>query len=73
MKNYKAIIFDLGGVVLNIDYLLTINQFEKLGVENAADFYSKKVQNSIFDKVEVGAISAKEFMEALKKNVIIQV
>ena len=68
MKNYKAIIFDLGGVLLNIDYLLTINQFEKLGVENASDFYSKKVQDSIFDKVEVGAISAKEFMEALKKK-----
>ena len=68
MKNYKAIIFDLGGVVLNIDYLLTINQFEKLGVENASDFYSKKVQDSIFDKVEVGEINSKEFMEALKKK-----
>ena len=73
MKNYKTIIFDLGGVILNIDYLLTIDEFEKLGVENASDFYSKKVQDSIFDKVEVGAISAKEFMEALKKSVIIQV
>ena len=32
MKNYKAIIFDLGGVILNIDYLLTIKEFEKLGM-----------------------------------------
>ena len=73
MKNYKAIIFDLGGVILNIDYLLTINEFEKLGIENASDFYSKEMQNPIFDKIEVGEISAKEFMEALKKNVIIRV
>jgi len=68
MKNYKAIIFDLGGVILNIDYLLTINEFEKLGIENASNFYSKKVQNPIFDKIEVGAISSKEFMAALKKK-----
>ena len=32
MKNIKAIIFDLGGVILNIDYDLTIKEFEKLGV-----------------------------------------
>ena len=68
MKNYKAIIFDLGGVILNIDYLLTINEFEKLGIENASDFYSKEMQNPIFDKIEVGEISSKEFMEALKKK-----
>ena len=68
MKNYKAIIFDLGGVILNIDYLLTINEFEKLGIENASDFYSKKMQNPIFDKIEVGEINSKEFMEALKKK-----
>ena len=46
MKNYKAIIFDLGGVILNIDYLLTIDEFEKLGIENVSDFYSKKVQTN---------------------------
>ena len=43
MKNIKAIIFDLGGVLLNINYQLTITAFEKLGVENAAFFYSKKI------------------------------
>ena len=41
MKNAKAIIFDLGGVILNIDYKLTIAAFEKLGVKNADSFYSK--------------------------------
>ena len=68
MKNYKAIIFDLGGVILNIDYLLTINEFKKLGIENASDFYSKKMQSPIFDKIEVGAINPKAFMKALEKE-----
>ena len=68
MKNAKAIIFDLGGVILNIDYKLTIAEFEKLGVKNADSFYSKKVQDPIFDKLEAGAISPKEFLEQLQKE-----
>ena len=68
MKNYKTIIFDLGGVILNIDYLLTINKFEKLGIENVSNFYSKKMKSPIFDKIEVGKISPKEFMEALERE-----
>ena len=43
MKKCKAIIFDLGAVILNINYQNTINEFTKLGVKNAATFYSKKV------------------------------
>ena len=68
MKNCKAIIFDLGGVLLNIDYKLTIDAFEKLGIKNAISFYSKKGQNSIFDKIEVGEISLKIFLELLQKQ-----
>ena len=34
MKNCKAIIFDLGGVILNIDYILTIAAFENLEVKH---------------------------------------
>ena len=68
MKNAKAIIFDLGGVILNIDYKLTIAEFEKLGVKNADSFYSKKVQDPIFDKLEAGAISPKKFLEQLQKE-----
>jgi HAD superfamily hydrolase (TIGR01509 family) len=68
MKNAKAIIFDLGGVLLNIDYKLTISAFKKLGVKNADSFYSKKVQDPIFDKLEAGKISPKEFLEQLQKE-----
>ena len=33
LQNIDAIIFDLGGVVLNLDYNLTINAFKKIGGE----------------------------------------
>ena len=68
MKNCKAVIFDLGGVLLNIDYRLTIAAFNELGVKNADLFYSKKIQHPIFDKIEIGAISPKEFLDALQKE-----
>lgn len=67
MKNVKAIIFDLGGVILNIDYTLTIAAFTKLGVKNAELFYSKKEQNPIFDKLEIGAITPDYFLTLLQK------
>ena len=62
MKNEKAIILDLGGVILNIDYRLTIAAFTKLGVKNSELFYSKKAQNHIFDKIEIGAITPNYFL-----------
>ena len=42
MKNLKAIIFDLGAVILNINYKNTINEFKKLGVKNPESFILKK-------------------------------
>ena len=45
----KNIIFDLGDVLLNINYQLTIIEFAKFGVKNADSFYSKKVQTN-FEK-----------------------
>ena len=47
MKNIDNIIFDLGNVILNIDYQNTIDAFEKIGVPNASIFYSKSSQLNI--------------------------
>ena len=68
MKKYKTIIFDLGAVILNINYQNTIDEFTKLGVKNAANFYSKKVQTDLFNQIETGAISSDEFLQALQKE-----
>ena len=68
MKKCKAIIFDLGAVILNINYQNTIDEFTKLGVKNASTFYSKKVQTELFNKIETGKISNNEFLKALQKE-----
>ena len=68
MKKCKAIIFDLGAVILNINYQNTIDEFTKLGVNNATTFYSKKVQTNLFNQIETGMISSNEFLKELQKE-----
>jgi len=68
MKKCKAIIFDLGAVILNINYQNTIDEFTKLGVNNATTFYSKKVQTNLFNQIETGMISSNEFLKVLQKE-----
>ena len=68
MKKCKTIIFDLGAVILNINYQNTIDEFAKLGVNNSTTFYSKKVQTNLFNQIETGMISSNEFLKALQKE-----
>ena len=68
MKKCKAIIFDLGAVILNINYQNTIDEFTKLGVNIATTFYSKKVQTNLFNQIETGIISSNEFLKELQKE-----
>lgn len=66
-KNIKNIIFDLGGVLLNINYLLTEKAFVELGIKNFNMVYSKAKQSSLFDRFETGKISAHLFRNELRK------
>ena len=61
----EAIIFDFGGVLINIDYDATVTAFQKLGVEHFEELYSKAVQSDLFDRFETGQISAQRFINAL--------
>ena len=67
MKNIDNIIFDLGNVILNIDYQNTIDAFEKIGVPDASIFYSKSSQLNIFNQLETGRISKQNFILEIQK------
>jgi len=65
LKNIEAIIFDLGGVIINIDFNLTLRALEqytdrKLG---EGEYLTK---NPIFYEFETGKLSEKDFFENLK-------
>lgn len=61
-----AVIFDLGGVLLNLDYQITINAFTELGLENVDHLFSQKKQFGFFDEFETGKINASEFRKELR-------
>ncbi|MGD0710385.1 MAG: HAD family phosphatase [Bacteroidales bacterium] len=63
----KNIIFDLGVVLLNIDFQKTMNEFEKLGISNINEIYSGYDQREIFDKFDKGLISSIEFRNEIRK------
>lgn len=64
----KNIIFDLGGVILNIDYNLTIQSFQKLGIPNFQELYTQANQNNVFDDFETGKISSEAFLSYVKEQ-----
>ncbi len=67
MSYFKNIIFDLGGIVLDIDYNRTIDAFRKLGIHDAEKLYSQVSQINLFDDLEKGLISEKEFYSGMRK------
>lgn len=63
----KNIIFDLGGVIINLDYNRTATAFKKLGIVDFDEIYSKAKQTSLFDDFEKGITTDDDFRNALKK------
>ena len=63
----KNIIFDLGGVLINLNYQLTRKAFEELGVQDFDAFYTQHAANPLFENLEVGAIEPEAFYEALRE------
>lgn len=54
MQQIRNIIFDLGGVLLNIDFKLTEQAFAELGVTNFSSFFNQFHSNDLFIKLETG-------------------
>jgi HAD superfamily hydrolase (TIGR01549 family) len=62
MKNIKNIILDLGGVLFDLSYEKTTEEFAKLGLSNA---FSKANQIDIFDEIEEGKITPADFFDGI--------
>ncbi len=67
MQKIEAIIFDLGGVILDIDYNLTRNAFEKLGAKDFNEMYSQAEADKLFKDLEKGYINEADFYSEFNK------
>lgn len=67
MAVLKNIIFDLGGVLLNIDYEKTKISFKELGFVNFDEMYTQYSADMLFSNLETGKISNDHFFDYLVK------
>jgi len=65
-KHFEAIIFDFGAVIIDIDYHKTKDAFEKQGINNFDELFSKAKQNSLFDNLEKGLLGENQFRDELR-------
>ena len=69
LEGINNLIFDLGGVILNIAPERTVQKMKQLGIENFEQLYSQLKQNETFDLLEKGEISEDQFVEEILKHV----
>jgi len=67
MTKIKNIIFDLGGVIINLDIQQTIKAFNQLSAFPFESIYTQLQQSKLFDLFDRGEITEKIFFEELQK------
>lgn len=73
LDNITNIIFDLGGVVIDLEPKLTAHALKKFIPVNFDDFLIHFGQNSLMEQFEIGKISPKEFRDEMRKLATIEV
>lgn len=68
ITNYDNIVFDLGGVVINIDRDRCVRNLEALGLDNAARLLDLYKQSGDFLSLEEGKMSAGQFFDILRNS-----
>jgi glucose-1-phosphatase len=66
-SNISTLIFDFGGVLIDLDMNQSILNFKKLGVENVENYLSNFGQSGFFMQLEKGKISTEEFRSEIRK------
>lgn len=62
MTSIKNIVFDLGGVLLNLDIQKSLDAFRRLGITNIEDYFRIGHAASFFKQYEIGTINDEEFI-----------
>lgn len=67
MQGIKNIIFDLGGVILNLDNKRTEDAFTSLGVKDIRSYFGLGHAASFFKEYEMGRISDRQFIDSIRE------
>lgn len=64
----KNLLFDLGGVIMDIEKERCVAAFESLGLENAQSYFGDFAQQGPFAAIESGSIGPDEFHAILRRQ-----
>ena len=69
LSGIRHIVFDLGGVLLDIDFGRLEKAFAALGLDDFSSNVSRFKQDPLFDEYETGEIDSQIFLDNLVKNI----
>lgn len=67
MATIKNIIFDLGGVILNIDFKRTEQAFQELGFSDFSQYITQFHITPLFEEYEIGKIDNAAFIKGIQQ------
>ncbi|UOQ67621.1 HAD family hydrolase [Hymenobacter volaticus] len=71
-KKLPNLLFDFGGVIINIDYQRTLDAMRRLHPHGDTIAFTQAAQGEIFDLMETGRLTPHEFREGLRTHYNIQ-
>ena len=72
MPNFSSIpniVFDLGGVLLNINPENSVNQFKAIGLNDTSRIQHEYRENGLFDRLEKGLLSPEAFRNEIRQYI----
>lgn len=66
-SNISTLIFDFGGVLINLDLDRCIKKFKELGVQNFEEKLNKYGQKGFFHEFEKGQLNSAQFRDEIRK------
>jgi putative hydrolase of the HAD superfamily len=63
IHSIQAIIFDFGGVIIDLHFDKMRAEFQKLGLHNFDEYFTKLKQHPVLDQFDKGLVCAQEFKE----------
>ncbi len=64
----KTVVFDMGGVVIDLCYERAVKRFKEIGIPDIETMLDPYVQRDCFKQLEAGSISPEEYCETLSKR-----
>lgn len=66
MTKKPNLLFDFGGVIINIDYQRTLDEMRRFSPAGSTIAFNQQAQAELFDQLETGRLSSEAFREGLR-------